>query len=581
MFCAMLALTWRTWPDAMVDFGRELYVPWRIVEGQRLFSELAYHNGPLSPHVNALWFSLFGVSLSSLLWLNGLVLVGVTLLMRALLRQFVPPGGATVGTVTFVALFGFGQYVAIGNYNWMCPYSHEVTHGIAAALLALCCLSSYARSHRLLFAFGGGAAIGLAFLTKAEVFVAGAAAAGLGFLLVMRARARDGGSWRGSAALALVGLALPPCIAFGALAATRPIGDALTGTLGTWAHLAGSRIGEQSFFAAISGLDDPIASMWLLTRWSLIWCGVLVLLASIGRLLPERLRTGASLALAASSVAGAVWVGPSFPDQWLRPLPLLLAVVTAQGLARAWRTRSRTRADVAAEATRVAFTAFALLLLVKVLLHVRVGHYGFGLAMPGTALLAAWVLASTPLLLARWVGASLAPVRIAAIGLSIGLAFCHVALTYWNVAAKPHTVGTGSDRFMADTRGLVLQAAKDWLEDNTAVDATLTVFVDCEILNYIARRRNPIPFGNFNPHQVRLFGEATMIAALNRDPPDIIALIQRDTSEYGARFFSQDYGRKLAGWIRTHYAPVGPPPSIAGQTGAAKDIHLRFWRRKP
>ncbi|OGW84335.1 MAG: hypothetical protein A2987_06880 [Omnitrophica bacterium RIFCSPLOWO2_01_FULL_45_10] len=29
----MLDLSWRKWPDLMVDFGRELYVPWQLNEG--------------------------------------------------------------------------------------------------------------------------------------------------------------------------------------------------------------------------------------------------------------------------------------------------------------------------------------------------------------------------------------------------------------------------------------------------------------------------------------------------------------------------------------------------------------------
>jgi hypothetical protein len=46
---AMLCWTWRTWPDVLIDFGRELYVPWRLAAGQVLYTDIAYFNGPLSP----------------------------------------------------------------------------------------------------------------------------------------------------------------------------------------------------------------------------------------------------------------------------------------------------------------------------------------------------------------------------------------------------------------------------------------------------------------------------------------------------------------------------------------------------
>ena len=56
----MIALTWRGWADPLVDFGRELYVPWRLAEGERLYLDIAWFNGPLSQYWNALWFRIFG-----------------------------------------------------------------------------------------------------------------------------------------------------------------------------------------------------------------------------------------------------------------------------------------------------------------------------------------------------------------------------------------------------------------------------------------------------------------------------------------------------------------------------------------
>src|SRR5207244_2543655 len=83
----MLAWSWGTWPDVLVDFGRELYVPWRLTAGDVLYRDIAYFNGPLSPYVNAAWFALFGASLRVLALVN-FALVGVLLaLLYALLTQ--------------------------------------------------------------------------------------------------------------------------------------------------------------------------------------------------------------------------------------------------------------------------------------------------------------------------------------------------------------------------------------------------------------------------------------------------------------------------------------------------------------
>ena len=43
----MLGRSWAKWPDVLVDFGQQLYLPWRLAEGQRLYADLAYFHGRL------------------------------------------------------------------------------------------------------------------------------------------------------------------------------------------------------------------------------------------------------------------------------------------------------------------------------------------------------------------------------------------------------------------------------------------------------------------------------------------------------------------------------------------------------
>ena len=63
VFALLTWWSWRKWSDPIIDVGRELYVPWQITQGRVLYRDIASLFGPLSPYVNALWFTLFGVSL--------------------------------------------------------------------------------------------------------------------------------------------------------------------------------------------------------------------------------------------------------------------------------------------------------------------------------------------------------------------------------------------------------------------------------------------------------------------------------------------------------------------------------------
>ena len=96
----MLAWTWGRWPDVLVDFSRELYVPWRMTEGQVLYRDVAYFAGPFSPSLDALWFRLFGVGIpfihgSSPIGIGfSLVVVGVAAFNLVLDFDFIERGAA-------------------------------------------------------------------------------------------------------------------------------------------------------------------------------------------------------------------------------------------------------------------------------------------------------------------------------------------------------------------------------------------------------------------------------------------------------------------------------------------------------
>ena len=76
------------------------------------------------------------------------------------------------------------------------------------------------------------------------------------------------------------------------------------------------------------------------------------------------------------------------------------------------------------------------------------------------------------------------------------------------------------------------------------------------MLNYLLRLENPTPYANLMPPEMLVFGEERIVEAFRANPPDYIVLVNKDTTEFGARFFGQDYGRRPARWIKDHYEGV-------------------------
>ena len=193
-FVILSAWSWRRWPDLLVDFGQQLYIPWRLAAGERLHEEITLLHGPLSQYLNALWFTLFGPSLTVLIMVNLAILALLTWIVYRIVRLIATPLTATISCLVLLCVFGFSQYVKTGNYNYISPYTHESTHGLvlaAAMVLALAhALSGGGRRPWTL----AGLCLGLVCLTKVDVALAAMAAAVAGLLcaaLFREARRRD------------------------------------------------------------------------------------------------------------------------------------------------------------------------------------------------------------------------------------------------------------------------------------------------------------------------------------------------------------------------------------------------------
>jgi hypothetical protein len=244
LFALLAAWSWGKWPDPLVDFGSELYVPWQLASGKRLYRDIAYRQGPLPHHVNALWFALFGVSLRTLVVCNLAILAGICALAWRILERGCGALAATAACAVLLAVFGFSQYVGIGNYNFATPYQHHQTHGLLLGLLGILALSRGACRGSATGWAAAGTCLGFAFLTKLELFLplAGASGAALA-LCALGAPGRPPRAARGAAILAAAAL-LPPLAAVALLARAMPPGDALDGALGNWVHLGGGTRGS-------------------------------------------------------------------------------------------------------------------------------------------------------------------------------------------------------------------------------------------------------------------------------------------------------------------------------------------------
>jgi hypothetical protein len=614
---AMLAWTWRTWPDVLVDFGGELYVPWRLSEGDVLYRDVAYFTGPLSPYVNALWFRIFGASFLTLAWANIAVIAAIAVLLHRLSSRLGDRASACAATVVFLVLFAFAELEAYGNSNYVAPYAHETTHGTLIALAALACLERWMRAGRRMWIGAVGFAIGLSFLTKVEYFLAVGAMCAVGVAGRVWSGRRNARRALASIAVAVGAMLVPPITAFAALRSAMGASSALRGTLGAWMYVFDSRITSLRFYRFVMGTDRPLENARLLFQWCLPYVAVL----GIGVLFAFALRGSRSSASASScstsgpsasagsragesashgsgsgkrralversvafaiacavTAAGILLLQPT-PRLWLeafRPLSLFTALAFLAAILALRRDRGRTEHSSKA-LLRASFCAFALVLLSKMVLNTRIQGYGYALAMPATIVACLAITSWIPSAIERR-GWNAAPFRGVAYGVLAAALLSHLSIMSGYFAAKTNVVGSGADAIRADARGPLVEQTLVALRARVKPDDTLAVLPEGVMLNYWLRAKTPARYINYMPPELLMFGEDAMLADFEARPPRWIVLAHKSTSEYGLPFFGRDYGQRLFAWIDAHYAieaSFGDPPLERGSR-----FGLRILRRR-
>lgn len=573
LFAVLAWWTWRKGPDPLVDFGRELYVPWQLTQGKLLSRDIASLFGPLSPYLNALWFRLFGVSLTTLLLSNLAILAAMLAGIHRLVRVSTDRLTAAIATIGVMVLFGFSQYVPIGNYNFVAPYSHEATHGLALGVaMVLAFHKAYAARRDVLFAVVGLCFGGIV-LTKPETAAAAAIAVIAGFIAVGMARRREGRPGIGALAAFAAGTSVLPTAFFAFFRLHLPADAALRAVFAAYEAAAAPGMVKNLFYRHVTGLDAPfVNSLRMVCMFAafVAYAGAGILIARRAAA-ADRWRT--AWRIAAIAVPAVVVSFAAF-SSFATALPLIalsmFGIMTAVFLRRARDGTAST--DVL---PMLMWSAFSVALLAKMGLKARLVYYGFFLALPAVTVavvLLVWLIPRS--LRGRTTGAS-EHFRTFAMASIAFLLAPYLLLSYGAYSLRTVPIGSGGDRFYASSapeqwQGPAVREALEQIPRFSSPGAPFAVLPEGIMLNYLLRRESPLHVINLMPPELLVFGEAGVLRSLQAAPPELIVLVHRDVSEYGYPPFGSDprYGQSIVSWVRAHYRPVSTIGVSAGDEAA-------------
>ncbi|HUL71676.1 MAG TPA: glycosyltransferase family 39 protein [Vicinamibacterales bacterium] len=562
-FASLTVWSWRKWPDLLVDFGQQLYIPWRLAAGERLYRDIDFLHGPLSQHFNALWFRLFGPSFTILIVLNLAVLAAITAMSYGLVGRMADRLTATTACLILLGIFGFSQYLGTGNYNFVAPYTHESTHGLALAIAMTLLLARALTAGGRAPLVAAGLCLGLALLTKVDVAVGAVAVAVAGVLIAIVARPAESRPAITNLALAAATAVAPILLFFLYLRSYLPTDAALTAVRSGFSVLS-SDVARNPFYVAVLGFDDVPGNTGRMFA-AFGWIALAGLAAAAADAALRRLTSRPvvpSLIVGAALFAYLVVTPDAVPWRDLaRALPLTTGVILAGTALRLWRTRGNAAAARALVPAAL-WATLALALLAKIVLNARLDHYGFYLAMPATVLLATALVDWVPRALGSTAGSGTL-FRALALAVLAGGVMAHLAWSNEIYRFKTLPVGSGGDLMYAYRRDLpapnaIAAEALAWIENETPPTATIAALPEGITFNYLSRRPTTLPEINFMMTEAIVFGEAPILEAFHARPPDYVMLVDKDTSEFGVGAFGSDpsFGRRIMDWVAQHYDVV-------------------------
>jgi hypothetical protein len=573
----LACLTWGHWGEvARYDTGREMYVPYALVQGKVLYRDLWYTYGPVAPYWNALLFWLFGSRLE-VLYASGLAqTLAFALLLYGIARRFLPVGTASLAAGCFLL-----QAFQCNLFNFVLPYATAATLGAlcGVATLYFCVREALAEPGWNLF--WGGLAAGLALATKQEF---GAAAWGtLAFLLAALAvKDRSGRGMLRAASGCLPGLLLP-IVVYGWLAwrftprllfvenLNTPLSYHMRAVAAPWLAQSGLRFGWQDLLGA------GFSALGALTIWCLLGLALSHLLASAwGPPVLAAIGAGASLAawgyhwnpLHTLHQIGIPFLLFPLGMSWVAAALLVISLVR-------WRRGNGVGPPLAAAVLAV----YALGAGARVLFLVLPIHYGVYHAQP---LFVAFLVGLTAAL--QWVNRG-APASGRSTALAVVLALEATGLTATLLPRPgPYSVPLHTSRGTIYARredGAIYPQLISFIEQQKAQGRKVVVLPQEVSLYFFTATDPPARWYGLQPGVlVSDAREREYLQRLEQYNADYILLSNRDTPEYNLPYFGIDYNPAVLRWIEDHYEEAGEIGRFVRQESAVYGVRI-YRRRDP
>lgn len=554
LFVMMLVVTWQRWTHPIIDHGREMHVPVRILEGDRLYIDIMYHYGPFAAYFNALLYYLFGIHLNTLHASGMVCAVAILFMIYWLARRLLSPWEAALATALVLVTCALSGYLG----NFIQPYAYAAVYGFTFALAALSCLVRYITSQRTAWLWCAGVGAGFTMTCKPEYAVLGFGPVVVAWIVGCLSARRW--LWRP--------LLLPaiPALAIGVLAYAPIAMSVPTNILVADTYQLFNQPQIVFFARLLNGTLGWPATGWALLSAAGISLGACGLTALLGLLLDQRVqslvRREAAPGWLCIAAGAGLWrfagtVPPHLDSNPVRSAPLVLAATIAAVAWQLWRHHRRS--EPVPPHTQI-------VLLVAIFSVIAIGRVVLNLTLwsPYTSFTAPTVLVLYCYLFFRAApGVLLSAARARDYARIVAMVLVAIWLTSLGIeqadSARSNSfeINTPRGRFLTDvTVGQPLADAIRFASARTQPGDYLLSLPQGSIINFLADRRNPLREEILIPGLLPADREAEAIQRAAAKGVKLILVSNHLTPEYRDWAFGVHYNQAFMRWIEANYHPV-------------------------
>lgn len=565
VFITLLFFSWHRWTGLIIDSGRELDLPLRLLRGELLYRDVYYLYAPLSPYFNALLYKVFGANLNVLQMSGIFFSIVLTTLCYRISRRLLSPAESAiaVSAIVIICIFKPGG-------NLIQPYAFAALHGTVLSLATLLMIVRFIETTHKRELILAGIFLGLAFITKLE-FALAALAAIFASLLFLTQRDKE---YKGAKIFS------PLCIVgFFALLISLPVYawffykvDA--SILIKDCHLFYTHIPQSLVIYNLqrTGMDRPLFSLLQMLGGGAVLVTSLLFIVVVSLRKSEfRLKFKIALLITLFVIiivainTGKLWDGSPF-----RALPLLLIAL----IIGAWKLRNRV--DDKTRAYIFVIGVYALAILGRVSLRVPSGGAFGGFFLPTSLILFCYLyfrLLPEYLrnktndrfiaLKAKTIGQVLLIVSI----LAVGTVYCvRFRKNYSYELTEPN-----GHLYVSRKTGPALEQAMAFIQTETKPSDSIAIFPEGSEMAFLTGRKMPLRIQIYHPGFMNKDQELNLIGKIKHNHLQYVFVIDRPMIEFGAGDFGTDYYEIIGKWLSDKEYKI---------FGSLDGFHIKAYKNK-